>query len=377
MQVFKSWIGALGAAALGATMMLVGSGCGEADYRPEAIGREGEITVVVDSARWHDAVGDALRDEIGAYIMTLPMPEPSFQINTRTLGRDFEQVQRHKNVVIAAPLSDTTSVAQYLRNRVPEGAEGVIGEQGGAIIPRRDLWRRNQMVVYVMANSAEDLAETIRRRGDDIRYHFNEITRVRTARDMFQRGRQPEIEEQLMEKHGFAINAQHDYFTAIDTTDFVWLRRVLSDTWRSLWVHYIDNASPALLTPEWIYETRDAVTRRWVQGNLGDFVQIDYRLPHETENINFRDRYGYETRGVWYMVGEDENGQLRQQMAMGGPFVNYTFYDEASGRIYMIDGMVFAPEYPKREFLRQMEAIAYTFRTRNEVEATETLTASR
>jgi hypothetical protein len=36
----------------------------------------------------------------------------------------------------------------------------------------------------------------------------------------------------------------------------------------------------------------------------------------------------------------------------------------------MIDGMVFAPGHDKREFLRQMEVIAHTFRTRGEADTT-------
>jgi hypothetical protein len=53
-------------------------------------------------------------------------------------------------------------------------------------------------------------------------------------------------------------------------------------------------------------------------------------------------------------------------LGMGGPFLTYAFYDEPSGRLYLIDGMVFAPSFKKREFLRQMEVIAFTFRTRQE-----------
>ena len=38
-----------------------------------------------------------------------------------------------------------------------------------------------------------------------------------------------------------------------------------------------------------------------------------------------------------------------------------------SRRLYLIDGMIFAPNFSKREFLRQMEVIAHTFRTKEEV----------
>ena len=61
-----------------------------------------------------------------------------------------------------------------------------------------------------------------------------------------------------------------------------------------------------------------------------------------------------------------DNG-VKRQSGMGGPFLTYTFYDQESGRVYMIDGMVFAPGYEKREFLRQVEVIAHTFKSGEEV----------
>ena len=168
-----------------------------------------------------------------------------------------------------------------------------------------------------------------------------------------------------MGKHDFAINAQYDFFVAQDTMNFIRLRRVLTDTWREIFVYYIENGNPADITPEWIIEQRDKLTEKFVRGTFeGSYVKVDGRRPLTSENINFLGRFGYETRTLWHMT-ED---------AMGGPLVNYTFYDEDQRRIYMIDGMVFAPNYDKREFLRQVEAIAYTFRTQNEV-ATTTQTA--
>jgi hypothetical protein len=239
-----------------------------------------------------------------------------------------------------------------------------------AVVPRKNQWRNQQQVVYVAGATEADLIQALNNAGEDLRYHFNTITRERVTIDMFDKGRQQDIEETIMDKHGFAVNVQHDYFTAIDTTNFIWLRRVLTDTWRSMFIYYIEDADPSRLTPEWIYERRDAITKKYIQGNVAGYVKIDYRRPLETENISFLGRYGFETRGLWYMVMDGEDGELLQAGG-GGPFVTYSFYDQDSGRIYIIDGMVFAPGFDKREFLRHMEAIAYTFRTQNDVAAAE------
>lgn len=356
--------------ALFATLLLLPlvAACGNGDYRPEAIGEEGVVTVVMDSSQWAGPVGEAVRGAIGAYIGTLPAPEPAFELRQVSLRsqNDLDGVMRLKNVVFVAALSDSTNEARFLRSRLGEGAEATIREQGGAVIAKDDLWRQAQQVVYVTAPDTSALRETLAQQAGQIRAVLNTKTRTRLTRDMFDRGRQQDLEARLLEEHGFAVSVQHDYQVAIDTTRFVWLRRVLPDTWRSLFVYYEENADPRKLTPEWIYATRDSLAARYILGNLGDHAAIDYRRPLETENVNFLGRYAFETRGLWYMVSIDAEGNRVQQNAMGGPFLTYAFYDQESGRLYLIDGMVFAPGYEKREFLRQMEVIAHTFRTQAE-----------
>ena len=356
------------------TMLLL-LGCGDVDLRPEAIGPEGQINVVIDSVLWAGPVGDALRDQLGGLILTLPSRESVFDLKQTaiTSQHTLEQVKKFKNVVFVAPLNDTTNEARYLNSILSEEAKTAILDGGTATVPRSDLWRRRQQVFYVTASTPENLVTAIEENGPGIVYQFNEISRRRLQRDMFDRGRQPEIETCLMENHHFAVHAQHDYVVAMDTSNFVWLRRTLSDTWRSFFIYYEENADPSKLSPEWIYNARDALTKRYVQGNSGGWIEIDRRRPLESEEINFKDRYAYETRGLWHMVGE-ENGE-KIQYGMGGAFLSYAFYDQPSARLYLIDGMVFAPNFPKREFLRQLEVIAYTFRTRQEVEQAEQVAA--
>ena len=342
--------------------------CGDVDFRSEAIGEEGEVTVVIDSTLWDGPVGDALRDQLGSPIVPLPSQEPAFEIKQLSLVSQqvLDVAQARKNVVFVASLDDTTTnEARFIRSILSEEALQAILDGGTAVVPRDDVWRKRQQVFYITASSPEGLVAAIEEDGPGIVYKFNEVSRRRLQREMFDIGRQPEIEQYLMDNHGFAVHGQHDYIVALDTSNFIWLRRNLSDTWRSVFIYYEENADPSKLSPEWIYQMRNALTQRHVQGTLGGWVEIDQRRPLESEEINFKDRYAYEVRGLWHMVGE-ENGE-KFPFGAGGPFLTYAFYDEPTGRLYLIDGMVFAPNYPKREFLRQLEVIAYTFRTRQDV----------
>jgi len=363
--------------------ILFSQGCGDGglfggDYRPDATGIEGQITVVIDSALWNGAVGEALQIHVGSAIETLPSAEPEFDLEAIGLSSQaaFDMAKDRKNVLFVGLIADTNTDQNTPENQFlsvvfsDDSLRQMILNGIPALVARPNHWRRNQLVYYLGAASPDDLIMSIEQHSDQLRYHFNEISRTRLHRDMFDIGRQHDIEQTLMDAHGFAVNGQHDYFISIDTTQFVWLRRSLTDTWRSVFVYYEEDGDPSKLNADWIARARDALTQRYIGGTAGGWIEIDRRRPMTVEEINFKNRYAIEFRGLWHMVGE-ENGR-KFPFGMGGPFVTYAFYDEPSRRLYLIDGMVFAPNFSKREFMRQMEVIAYTFRTLEEVQRENT-----
>jgi len=344
------------------------------DFRPDATGLEGQITVIIDSTLWAGVVGESLHLHIGGAIETLPSVEPEFDLVPIGLTSNdaFEMAKDRKNILFVGLIADSTSSSippetQYLNAIFSNDSVRQMIETGTpALVARTNPWRRSQLVYYLAGASTNDLVSSIKEHSYQIRYHYNVISRQRLHRDMFDIGRQHDLEQTLMNQHGFAVNGQHDYFIALDTTQFVWLRRTLTDTWRSLFVYYEENTDPAKLNSEWIIRARDALTQRYIGGTAGGWIEIDSRRPMTSQEINFKGRYAIEFRGLWHMVGEEDGRKF--PFGMGGPFVSYAFYDEPTKRLYLVDGMVFAPNFSKREFVRQMEVIAYTFRTLEELQ---------
>ena len=109
----------------------------------------------------------------------------------------------------------------------------------------------------------------------------------------------------------------------------------------------------------WRYELGEIIWR----GETADGNEIETADPIELLNEILEQLDNLPA--VAWSIGHDENGNLIEYGA-GGPFVNYSFYDETTRRIYMIDGMVFAPGFEKREFLRHVEIIARTFRLKSD-----------
>jgi len=67
--------------------------------------------------------------------------------------------------------------------------------------------------------------------------------------------------------------------------------------------------------------------------------------------IRFNNRDFTELRGHW----EVENDY------MGGPFISHFYHDVPNSRVLILTAFVYAPKYDKRDYLRQVESILYSF----------------
>ena len=122
---------------------------------------------------------------------------------------------------------------------------------------------------------------------------------------------------------------------------------------RWIFVHWIDNATPAYLNADSVRAIRNRLTKKYYRtSDDSSYVVIagDY---YTTADVNFEGKYALLTQGLWEL----------NIKGMGGPFINYTFYDEKTHRIYMLDASIYAPRYYKRNLIQQMDVTLQSFKT--------------
>lgn len=354
--------------------LLLFAACEDPEPRkPNAVGDPGEIVVVADSVTWDGPVGDAIRAVLGASVAPPLGGLADFRLTRHDLtNQAFRFLRSNKNIIFAAGLDDTTAVARFLTARLDSSGATMIREgRGTSVIPRNDIWAQGQVVVMAAAANDIALAEAIRSRADTLRAAFTAQALRYTEIEMFDQARQFALEDSLMSKHGFAVNVQHDYFLSQDTTlsvdgrvgHFVRLRRVLSDTWRDFFIYYEDQATFEIDNNH-VERVTDVALETFIRGQYdSSYVAVDRLRPLRADSVRIGNRTATQTRGLW---------RMREDL-MGGPFVRYTFYDAGEQRLYIYFGMIYAPQHRfrgmKREFLRQIEVIARTFRTQAEAES--------
>jgi len=332
------------------------SGC-DPSIKP-ARGMEDEIYVVADSLEFEE-LKTALETTFEKTIYT-PQPEKLFTL-IRIPSTSIEKHRNKKNIIIVAPLNSNSVTSQFIKAIVDSAARLKLLESNEFFIKKYDLWARGQLVMVLTSENMQELEFNILRDKDDLLYTFQKISDQRLYSSLYNPTyEQEDIEGRLLKNYGWIIYVQADFQVALDKPgdNFVWLRRSPgSDMERWIFVHWVENASPELLNADSVKAIRNRLTEKFYRTTDDTSYVVIAQDYYTTSEVNFKGRYALFTQGLW-----DLNIK-----GMGGPFINYTFYDEKSRRLYMLDGSVFAPKYYKRNLIQQMDVTLQSFMTGDEL----------
>jgi hypothetical protein len=329
----------------------------ESSNRP-AKGFEDEIIVIADSVEYQELL-PALQATFEKEIFT-PQPEKLFTLKRMNVSQ-LEKNQRIKNIIIAAPLSSGSRTSQYIQAIVDSSVENKLASDSNFIAYKYDLWAKNQIVAVLSANTIQELNNKVLNNSDDLLYAFQKKSDERLFDNLYNPNYEREdIEGKFLQSYGWVIYVQADFVVALEKPEekFIWLRRSPgTEMERWIFVHWIENATPEYLTQDSIKAIRDRVTKKFYQTSDDASYVVVASDNFVVNEINFNGRYAFFTQGLWEL----------NIKGMGGPFVNYFFYDEKTQRIYMIDGSIYAPRYYKRNLIQQMDVTLQSFRTEAEL----------
>lgn len=330
----------------------------DSDYRPSSIGQIDQVIVVMDSTQWNSQTALAIEETFGAGIETLPSWEPRYNLEFRDFRTNdqLDYIREFKNVIFATPIDDQTNVGTFVRAVLSDDVENRVRQGESFAFPIEDRWVRDQTVLLLTSTDDDALAEKIRNSEERLVGHLESREMDRRTAEVFRRGEQVEISERLWEDFGWKVRMQHDYTLVTESDDVIVFARYLPENNRRMWAWWTDGVEDIeYIDQDWINAKRDSLMQIYMQGEReGNYISTEYseRRSVITNEIETGDRLtGFETLGTWRMVGN----------IMGGPFVNFTYYDPATERLFMVEYWQFAPNVGKRRFVRQFQAMGRTF----------------
>ena len=314
--------------------LLVFTGCKTKTKRPllpNVSGKAGEVLVVIERSDWEADLGVSIREALASDTPYLAQREPLFSLSNVTPGNFSNMFKMHRNLLLV--------------NINPQNATN-------GVVYKNNVWAQPQAVVQVNAADGAQALALFREAAPVIAEYFEQNERDRiiaNAKLYEERALQAPVEKVT----GGILHFPSGYRCRKHTQDFVWIADEKQYVQQYVMVYrYPVPKEGDVFSVENIINTRNRVMRENVPGMFeGSYMTTSDAQEPTTRSLRFKGRDFMETRGFWEVEGD----------FMGGPFVSHSFYSPDGKDIIVLEAFVFAPRYDKRQYLRQVESLLYSF----------------
>lgn len=298
---------------------------------PTISGKAGEVIIVIDKADWEGSVGSELRDLLASDCPFLPQKEPLYTLIDIVPSAFTNIFQIHRNIIIVNTGNDVT-------------------EPG--IVYRQDVWAQPQCVISVNAVDSDSALQLIK---DNSKIILNTIEQAERDRIITNSIKYEErsIAPVVTRFVGGSPHFPTGYSIKKQTSDFIWIEYETTYVTQGFFVYrYPATGTADDFKVENIVAKRDEFLKDNVPGMFENtyMTTSDVTMPG-LEYIRYKGRDFAEVRGYWEVHND----------YMGGPFISHSFYSKDGKDIIVLEGFVYAPRYDKRHYMREVEAILYSF----------------
>ncbi len=301
--------------------------------KPSISGKAGEILVVTTKGNWESEPGTLLRDILAADYPLLPQKEPSFTLINVPDNAFTNIFEIHRNIIIMSADSQ----------KYPEPRFTI----------QEDVWSAPQTVVTIVAPDKESLIKLIEEKSEILFNTFEQSERNRVIRNSKRYEEKP-LRALVADQFGGSPYFPTGYSLKKRTDDFIWISYESTYINQGLFVYKYPVKDSTTMTLDGLIAARNEILEKNVPGMLeGSYMTTSIVKDKEPQLkwIKYKNREFGELRGLWEV----------QNDYMGGPFVQHAFYDKSGKNIIVVEGFVYAPRYDKRNYLRQVESIIYSF----------------
>ena len=321
------------AAVLAAVIAL--TSCSEEKKRkalmPNISGKAGEVIVVIDKGNWEGAVGTVLRDSLAKETPFLPQREPLFGL-------------------VNVPQNAFTNMFQIHRNIIVVNIENTVTEPG--VVIRKDVWATPQTVIYINAADKEGAVKLIEENSALISVTIEQAERDRIIRNI-KKYEELKLAPVVTQMVGGSPHFPSGYKLKKRTSDFIWIEYAIQDVTQGILIYkYPVVEGEQMLSLDSILENSNEMLRNNVPGMFENtYMTTSTAVRPGIEYKRYKGLDFAEIRGFWEVYND----------YMGGPFVSHAFYSQDGQEVIVLQGFVYAPKYDKRQYLRQVESVIYSF----------------
>lgn len=303
---------------------------------PNISGKPGEVIVVINKGDWEGAMGTVLRDTLACDFPFLPQREPMFDLVNVAPSGFTSMFQLHRNILIMNISSDVTEPGVLFRN---------------------DVWAAPQCVVRINAPTEEVAVELFKENSMKIKAVIEQAERARVIANT-KKYEELSLAPVVTAMTGGSPHFPSGYKLKKKTDDFIWITYSTQFTEQSILVYkYPVVEGKDMMSPSNLVEAQSLM----MMDNVPGMFENTYMIisPIIAPSVLYK-KYGEhefaELRGLWEVHND----------YMGGPFVTHAFYTPDGQDMIMLQAFVYAPKYDKKNYLKQIESVLYSFEWKKE-----------
>ncbi len=318
-----------------AAAALLAASCGGNGKKllPNVSGKAGEVIVVINQSEWEGELGEGIRELLASDCPFLPQKEPLYTLVNISPSNFTNIFQIHRNLLLV---------------NIDHNVDSARVEY------RTDVWAHPQCVINIAASDSGTALSLIESQGKTIQGMLEQAERDRIIANSKQ------YEESSLRPVVNKFAGGSPYFPAgyklkKQTDDFMWIAydtQILQD----IFVYKYPASGKDDFTPENLVAKRNEFLKNNVPGMFENTYMTTSNITMPSvEYLKYKGREFAEMRGFWEVYND----------YMGGPFVSHAFYSQDGKEIIVLEAFVYAPKYDKRNYLREVESILYSFEWNN------------
>lgn len=298
---------------------------------PSVSGKAGEILVVMDKTPWEGNLGAEVRELLACDCPYLVQREPLYSL-VNIVPSNFANIfQVHRNLLIF--------------DINPQVREEKISYLS-------DVWARPQCVVQVNAASEESALALVKENSELIVNTIEQAERDRVVANTM-RYEELSIAKEIAEIFPGTLHFPSGYKLMKKTSDFVWVADVKQYVTQGVLIYrYPVKGDQSDFDLDEIIRHKNSILKDNVPGMFENtYMTVADAFPPTLKFVKYKSREMAQIRGFWEVYND----------YMGGPFVSHVFYSPDGKEMIVLDAFVYAPRYDKRQYLRQVESLLYSF----------------
>ncbi len=298
-------------------------------------GKAGEMIVVMSKVSWDDAPGNLVRKILAQPQLSLPQEEPIFDL-------------------VHIPHEAFKDIFLTTRNIIQIKISPIVENPG--VTFSNDVWAYPQATVQINARNNGEFEVLFLQNSDKIVAYFIKAERDRLTMN-YAKLHEMAVLNTLEKNFDVYLNVPPGFAVSKGGTNFSWIRYETPEISQALFVYTFPYTSDSTFTLHYLLNKRDSILKVNVPGPVeGSYMTTERRITPVYQITRHNGNYTADIRGLWSVEHD----------FMGGPFIMLAELDAYRQRVVVVDGYVYAPSKNKRNLLRQVEAMIYSLRFKDQ-----------